>query len=76
MRRVERRGANHVLHLILSFLTCGLWAVTGWPIAAAMGRRTVTRTWEPERYSQAPPVDPYPGQMIWNPYSGRWVPRG
>ena len=43
MKTVERRGANHGLHLVLSLLTCGLWAVTGWPIAAVLGRRTVTR---------------------------------
>lgn len=43
MKTTERRGANHGLHLVLTLLTCGLWAVTGWPIAAARGRRTVTR---------------------------------
>lgn len=42
MRTVQRRGANHGLHAVLTLLTCGAWAVTGWPIAAAMGRRTVT----------------------------------
>lgn len=42
MKTVQRRGANHGLHLVLSLLTCGLWAVTGWPIAAARGRRTTT----------------------------------
>lgn len=66
MRTVERRGANHTLHLILSLLTCGLWAVTGWPVAALMGRKTVTHVSGPGQ----------PGEMIWNPYSERWVPRG
>lgn len=37
---VTRRGANHGLHVFLSIITCGLWAITGWPIAAAMGRKT------------------------------------
>lgn len=40
---VEKRGANHGLHLVLTLLTCGMWAITGWPIAAAMGRKRVTR---------------------------------
>jgi hypothetical protein len=40
---VTKRGANHGLHLVLSILTAGLWAVTGWPIAALMGRKTKTR---------------------------------
>lgn len=43
MRTTERRGANHGLHLVLTLLTCGLWAVTGWPIATALGRKTTTR---------------------------------
>lgn len=40
---VERRGANHALHLVLTILTGGIWALTGWPIAAMMGRKTKTR---------------------------------
>ncbi|ADE43485.1 gp18 [Streptomyces phage phiSASD1] len=39
---VTKRGANHGLHVFLSLITCGLWAITGWPIAAAMGRKTKT----------------------------------
>jgi len=42
---VTKRGANHGLHLVLSILTCGIWAITGWPIAAAMGRKTKTTTY-------------------------------
>lgn len=84
VKRVERRGANHTLHLILSLLTCGLWAVTGWPVAAAMGRRTVTRMsgheirFDPRvgAYQALYPVPGQPDEMVWNPYSGRWVPRG
>lgn len=40
---VEKRGANHGLHLVITILTGGLWALTGWPIAAMMGRKTKTR---------------------------------
>ncbi|MFM9649942.1 hypothetical protein [Streptomyces galilaeus] len=42
---VTKRGANHGLHVFLTIITCGLWAVTGWPIAALMGRKTKTRTY-------------------------------
>ncbi|SFY06805.1 hypothetical protein OH786_03655 [Streptomyces atratus] len=52
-RHVEKRGANHGLHIVLTILTCGLWAITGWPIAAAMGRKTTSTT-----YAPAPPVYP------------------
>lgn len=51
-----RRGASHGLHLVLTVLTCGMWAITGWPIAAIMGRRTKQKVWVPE----APPAgQPY-----------------
>lgn len=63
---VTKRGANHGLHLVLTLLTCGLWAVTGWPIAALMGRRTQVTSYPaavpppqgyypPPGYQQAPP---------------------
>lgn len=55
-RYVQRRGANHGLHIVLSVLTCGIWAITGWPIAAIMGRRTVTTIPAP----QLPPPGYYP----------------
>lgn len=29
----ERNKTNHPLHLVLTLLTCGVWAVTGWPAA-------------------------------------------
>lgn len=41
-RIVEKRGANHVLHLILSVFTGGLW-VPFWIAAAMKGRKSVTR---------------------------------
>jgi hypothetical protein len=62
---VEKRGANHTLHLVLTLLTCGLWAITGWPIAAIMGRkRTVRGPAQPQFYPQymPPPQQPPPGQ--------------
>lgn len=64
---VEKRGANHTLHLVLTLLTCGLWAITGWPIAAIMGRkRTVRGPAQPQFYpqyiQQPPPQQPPPGQ--------------
>lgn len=34
----DRRETRHGLHLVLSILTCGMWAVTGWPIAWAWNR--------------------------------------
>lgn len=42
-RVVEKRGANHGLHLVLTILTGGIWALTGWPIAAMLGRKQVTK---------------------------------
>ena len=57
---VEKRGANHGLHLVLSLLTCGMWAVTGWPIAAILGR---TKTVTGSNYQHVvlmPPVAPAP----------------
>ena len=61
---VEKRGANHGLHLILTLLTCGLWAITGWPIAAIMGRKTTYRgPAQPQYYPQyQQPPQPPPGQ--------------
>ena len=55
--QVVRRGANHGLHLVLTLCTCGLWAVTGWPIAAILGRKTRTTVY-PAVYPQYPPQQP------------------
>lgn len=59
-RIVEKRGANHGLHIFLTIISCGLWAITGWPIAAAMGRKTVTRV--PTYPQYVPPQQPAPPQ--------------
>lgn len=82
-RIVERRGANHGLHVFLTIITCGLWAITGWPIAAAMGRKTVTKVptyqpppqqYPPQQYG--PPSGPYgqqpPPQQPPRPNSTSW----
>lgn len=52
-----KRGANHGLHLVLTLLTCGLWAITGWPIAAIMGRKKTTVYQGPpqQQWQQPPP---------------------
>lgn len=81
-RVVEKRGANHALHLVISLLTCGLWAITGWPIAAAMGRKSVTHV---PMHPQLPPQQPpygYPqqqgpyGQQQFGPPPGATPPYG
>ncbi|WP_326742635.1 hypothetical protein [Streptomyces sp. NBC_01768] len=77
-RQVEKRGANHALHVVLTILTCGLWAITGWPIATAMGRQTKTTTYAPppqmypqQQYPvQQPPYGYPPQQQQQNPYHG------
>lgn len=42
-RVVQKQGANHGLHLVLTILTGGMWALTGWPIATMLGRKKVTK---------------------------------
>jgi len=66
---VERRGANHGLHVFLTIITCGLWAITGWPIAAAMGRKTVTKvpTYQPPPQAMPPQQQYYPPQQAYPP---------
>lgn len=66
-RYVERRGANHGLHVFLSIITCGLWAITGWPIAAAMGRKTVTKVPVYQPPQMTPPPQQYPPQQYQAP---------
>ncbi|MFD9764740.1 hypothetical protein ACFWXI_14555 [[Kitasatospora] papulosa] len=75
-RYVQRRQANHTLHIILTICTCGLWAITGWPIAAIMGRKTVTTMPAPppvqQGYYPTPQTQqqPYPPQYQAPPYYG------
>jgi hypothetical protein len=71
-----RRGANHGLHLALTLLTCGMWAITGWPIAAIIGRRTRVRVYGQAPIAWFPPPPPVavavrpPHQTLpdYNPY--------
>lgn len=70
---VTKRGANHGLHVVLTILTCGIWAITGWPIAAAMGRKTTT-----VYNNQVPPPQGYfppPGQQT-PPWGQQSAPPG
>ena len=80
-RYVQRRQANHTLHIILTICTCGLWAITGWPIAAIMGRKTVTTipTYQPpapQGYYPPPQAQQYPPQQQYQapPYYGQQPP--
>lgn len=81
---VTTRGANHGLHIALSILTCGIWAITGWPIAAAMGRKTKTTVYAPpgyypppgqqqQYYPPRPPQQPPAGYQQ-QPPPGQWGP--
>lgn len=74
---VEKRGANHTLHLVLTLLTCGLWAITGWPIAAIMGRkRTYRGPAQPQYYPQYQPPPPPGPQPPPYPPQGYGPPPG
>lgn len=79
-RQVVKRSANHGLHVFLSIITCGLWAITGWPIAAAMGRKTVTTSYGPPGQQYPPagyPQQGYPPQPPggYGPPPGQQPPR-
>lgn len=77
-RVVTKRGANHTLHVILTICTCGIWAITGWPIAAAMGRKSTTTAYPPQQQWQQPPPPPgygYPPQQQPPPPGPQWPPR-
>lgn len=68
-----RQPANHTLHLILTLITCGVWAPV-WIIMATAGRKTVNPYYgsqivihqqPPQQPPQAPrgqypPPPPYP----------------
>ncbi|WNI15590.1 hypothetical protein [Actinacidiphila sp. ITFR-21] len=76
---VTKRGANHTLHIVLSIATCGLWAVTGWPIAAILGRKTRTTVYQPPAGYYPPPGQSYgppPGAQYpqQQPPTGHWGP--
>ncbi|MDX3074634.1 hypothetical protein [Streptomyces sp. MI02-7b] len=70
---VVKRGANHGLHIFLSIITCGIWAITGWPIAAAMGRKQTMTTYGPPQQQPYPPTA-YPPQGQYGPPPGQLPP--
>lgn len=73
-RYVERRSANHVLHLILTICTCGLWGLV-WIVVGIIGRRTVTKVpvyhppqvMPPQQPYRYPPQQQYPPQQYGPP---------
>jgi hypothetical protein len=70
-----RRGANHGLHLVFSLLTCGLWAVTGWPVAAVLGRRRTVVLPDLTANPQMHGMQSYYGTHYWNAHTNRWEQR-
>lgn len=56
VKTVNKRGANHALHIIMMIITFGLWTPI-WILAAMKGRKEVTRQ----------QVMPYPQQPYWGP---------
>ena len=73
---VQKRGANHGLHLILTLLTCGLWAITGLPIAAIMGRKKTYRGPAQPQYYPQYQQPPYPPQGYGPPPGPYQPPQG
>lgn len=81
---VQKRGANHTLHIVLTICTFGLWLPI-WAIASAKGRKTKTVTYAPQQqplpyqptnYIPGPPA-PYgrPVHAPQQPYQpGRYYP--
>lgn len=76
-KAVHRKPCNHFLHLVLSFITLGLWLPV-WVVMAVVGRKeTVTYpTYPPElvhgaTYAvPAPYLTPVSGPNCVNPYNG------
>jgi len=68
----ERKKTSHGFHLLMSFLTLGMWAVFVWPLvwvwnAFGPRKRTVTYTYgqqaHPVVYAPPPPIYPAPQQF-------------
>lgn len=74
-RTTVRRPCNHVLHLVLTLITLGLWAPV-WIVVAIVGKRETVVTQYPvqggpgwtERTGYVMPESGY-----YNPYNGRWT---
>lgn len=62
-----RRSADHRLHLALTIMTCGLWALV-WPIVAVIGKRSKIQTimWTDH-------TDTVRSRELWTPKPG-WYP--
>lgn len=74
---VQKRGANHTLHIVLTVVTCGLWLPI-WALASMAGRKTKTVTYGQTQPPQLPyqssgyqvqqvPYVPQPGQQPYYP---------
>lgn len=74
-RYVERRSANHTLHLILTICTCGLWGIV-WIVVGIIGRRTVTKVpiYQPPPQQMPPQAYGYPPQQQYGPPPGQQPP--
>ncbi|HEX5705600.1 MAG TPA: hypothetical protein VFX97_20530 [Pyrinomonadaceae bacterium] len=71
-RITTRRQCNHVLHLVLSIITFGMWLPV-WAVAAVLGRReTVTcpGAYPPALVQGGPHAVPAPVPNAVNPYNG------
>lgn len=77
---VQKRGANHTLHIVLTICTCGLW-LPFWALAAMTGRKTKTITYgqQPQLPYQSTgyqvqqlPYQPQPGAQPYYPPQQAW----
>lgn len=77
MHVTVRRPCNHALHAVLTFLTCGLWAMVWIPLAIA-GRREHITYQQPSRWEN-PPLSPVyenqPSRWVQDPVTGQWYKR-
>lgn len=75
MHTVIRRPCNHVLHAVLTFLTCGLWAFV-WVPMAVIGRREHV-TVDPRWYNPPLPSSQGAPSAQWHrdPVTGEWYTR-
>jgi hypothetical protein len=72
MRQTTRRQANHPLHLVLTLVTCGMWAPF-WIGAAIIGRRETVTVYQPPPVHYTPPPPPWPPQQL-GPYDRSGMP--
>lgn len=63
----SKRDTNHTFHLILSFVTCGLWApvwATVWAINMMVDKKAVTEHYSQPFYHPAPMAPPAPDYQV------------